>query len=144
MLAVAILRAKLIRNRAPESHLLRCMSWYDSEYKFYEGIACLYGPNGGDIPVFDAGPAATVTKLKFDAGTEATKLAAVAHSASPTSTVAVGPELTPAPMCKAVIRASHWRANDEFREGQELPEQLQLSGLDMDFRKKFRVSRTSH
>jgi TPR repeat protein len=107
------------------------MSWYDSEYKFYEGIACLYGPNGGDIPVFDAGPAATVTKLKFDAGTEATKLAAVAHSASPTSTVAVGPELTPAPMCKAVIRASHWRANDEFREGQELPEQLQLSGLDM-------------
>jgi TPR repeat protein len=107
------------------------MSWYDSEYKFYEGIACLYGPNGGDIPVFDAGPAATATKLKFDAGTEATKIAALAQSASPTSTAAAGPELTPAPMCKAVIRASHWRANDEFRDGQELPEQLQLSGLDM-------------
>lgn len=107
------------------------MSWYDSEYEFYTGIACLYGPNGGDIPVFDAGPAATVTKLKFDAGTEAVKFAALSQPASPMLLATLGLEVTPSPMCKAVIRASQWRANDEFRDGQELPEQLQAPGLDM-------------
>ncbi len=103
------------------------MSWYDAEYNFYNAIACLFGPNGGDIPVFDAGPAATVTKLKFDAGKEATKVE-VATLAQPPAPPA--PSVTPAPACKAVVRASHWRANDDFREGQQLPVGLEAPGVD--------------
>jgi hypothetical protein len=106
------------------------MSWYDSEYNFYTAIACLFGPNGGDIPVFDAGPSATVSKLKFDAGSAVLKLASLSLPSANAPTPS-GPDITPAPACKAVIRASHWHANDEFRDGQELPEQLQAPGLDM-------------
>ena len=106
------------------------MSWFNAEYKLYNAIACLYGPNGGDIPVFDAGPGATVTKLKFDAGAEAAKFT-VAALAQPAAAAANPPALTSAPACKAVIRASQGRANDEFRDGQELPEQLQAPGLHM-------------
>ena len=107
------------------------MSWYDSEYNFYSAIACLYGPNGGDIPVFDAGPSATVSKLKFDAGSAVLKLASLSLPSANAPATPSGPDITPAPACKAVIRASHWHANDEFRDGQELPEQLQAPGLDM-------------
>jgi len=106
------------------------ISWYDSEYNFYNAVACIFGPNGGNIPVFDAGPSASVTKLKFDADSEAGKftVAMLAQPAAAPVPATPAPAITPAPMCKAVIRASHWRYDLEFVYP-DLPIELEAPGL---------------
>jgi hypothetical protein len=109
------------------------ISWYDSEYNFYNALACIFAPNGGDIPVFDAGPSASATKLKFEADGEAGRFT-VAMLASPGQhavtpvPAAAAPAITPAPMCKAVVRASHWRDDQEYVYP-DLPVGLEAPGL---------------
>jgi TPR repeat protein len=131
---IAICRRGFARVKAKFSGLLaegrNYSATFGAEHEFYKGVACLYGPNGGDIAVFDAGPAATVTKLKFDANAEAGKLnvAGLAQRvATPASAaVLVAPAVTPAPACKAVVRAGQWRGNDELSDGQALPEAVEV------------------
>jgi hypothetical protein len=106
------------------------MSWYDSENNFYDAMACIFGPNGGDIPVFDAGPSASVTKLKFDAASAAGTfvLAQLTQPAPSPVPATPHPTVAPAPMCKAVIRASYWRYDLDF-EYPELPVALIAPGV---------------